>query len=145
MARKPKGETPSPPNRAEKNDAAGQSLVNFIEVMAGRGMPLDELGLLMVPPLSESEIKERYRDAIAIGRAKTKAQSVTWVWESAEKGNVAARIYLSKVFAGWSEKGGVGENKEPPETEMEANSQSQSPAMPSKEAMDKIYPFPSRK
>jgi hypothetical protein len=82
--------------------------------MVGYGMPLPELGLLLVPPLSEDEIKVKYLRELETGPAKAKARLVGLIWETAKK-SATVQIYLSKVMLGWNEKVGLPEKPEAPD------------------------------
>lgn len=67
-------------------------------------MPLEELGLLLVPAMSAEALELRYGGVIELGKAKAKAGLVQMIWANAPK-STTLQIYLSKVALGWSEKG----------------------------------------
>lgn len=94
---KPQGES-ARDDKAAAEAAREKERRAFVETMAGYGMPLEELGLLLVPPVSKADLEARYAREIEIGKAKGKAKVVDWVWASAEKGNVTARVYLHKLL-----------------------------------------------
>lgn len=113
MARKP----PRPPSskpEASADDEREKERRAFVETMAGYGMPLPELGLLLVPSLSEDEIKVRYARELETGAAKAKANLVNLIWQTAKK-SATVQIYLSKVMLGWNEKAGLPEKPEQPD------------------------------
>lgn len=95
MAKRQPPKTPEP-----ENDQRERERRAFVEALASRGMPPDALALILVPPLSVAELTARYGKELEIGAAKGKAQVVDWVWESATKGNAAARMFLAKVLVG---------------------------------------------
>lgn len=106
--------------------------------MAGYGMPLPELGLLLVPAISEDEIKVRYARELETGAAKAKANLVNLIWQTAKK-SATVQIYLSKVMLGWSEKVGLPEKTEQPD-----NTESKPAAMPTARDIERaILNFPA--
>lgn len=108
-------------------------------------MPLEELGLLLVPPLSKVEIETRYGALIEQGKAKAKGKLVNLIWETVKK-SPTMQIYLSKVMLGWNEKAGVGEPKTPEPLESETgNSPPANSNMPSRLDLNRIFPAAGRK
>jgi hypothetical protein len=83
---------------AEEAAARERQRKTLVETLSGYGMPLDELGLLLLPPLSKVEVETRYAYEIEIGPAKAKAQLVQGLWQNALKGNASAQIYLHKLM-----------------------------------------------
>jgi hypothetical protein len=85
----------------------------FVEAMAGMRLPLEEIALLLVPPVTEEELKRDYAKELEAGPARENVRLVTQIVAQARKGNATILVYLSKAWLGWSEKG--------PRTEMPAN------------------------
>ncbi|MBM6411938.1 hypothetical protein, partial [Lacticaseibacillus paracasei] len=81
------------------------------------GMPLEELALLLVPPITVEELKRDYALELEMGPAKANLTIVSTLFAGLKKGSMTAAIYLSKVRLGWRDSGipsGTTKDPEPP-------------------------------
>jgi len=84
-----------------------QDDINKIEIMAGLGLTLDEIALILniSPRTLDRRIADNENVAIAYktGRAKAKMKVTGKLFEQIEKGKIAAILFYLKTQCGWRE------------------------------------------
>lgn len=129
------------PTEAEKAAAAlHDQKRKFVETLAGLKMPLDQVALLLQPPISVDQLKEDYAADIEIGLAKKNLQVMGQFHKNLEKGNMAAIRWWTEAVMGWSPKG----IKEPLENP-EEGTEGRETTMPSSHSLEAtILGFPPK-
>lgn len=99
-------------------------------------MEPEEIGMLLVPPLTLEQMKANYARELSIGPIKANLETVTMLRAAVKKGNVTAMIYWTKVWMGWSD------TKNPKLTAPEAPETAPPTQMPTGESLsERILPF----
>jgi hypothetical protein len=88
----------------------------FIETVAGYGMPLEEIALLLKPPVSVEDLRRDYAVELEMGPAKANLETVAMLRSAVKKGNVTAAIYWTKAKMGWVEGKGANKGESPTES-----------------------------
>lgn len=77
-------------------------------------MPLEEIAILLVPPVTVDQLKLDYAVQLEMGPAKANLEVTSGLLASARKGNTTAQIYWTKSRMGWTERGPGEKEKVPP-------------------------------
>lgn len=114
---------------------------SFVEIAAGNGMEVEQIGLLLNPPCDAETLKTRYALELETGPAKANYDTVQLLRNAVKKGNVTAMIYWTKARMGWTERGPSLKNL----AELEDNQTLPPTKMPDASTLEaKILGFPGR-
>ena len=81
--------------------------LKVVEGMAARGLPLADIAEVLEIPRQTLSHRKHHDESVAAavrrGVSKGKFKGITLLWRSAERGQVAAQIFLLKNIAGWKD------------------------------------------
>jgi hypothetical protein len=79
----------------------------LVEEMAGYGFPHEHICQLLSPPISKVTLLKYFKAELTAGLPKANSRVAKWLFASARKGDVAARIFLAKVRLRWKESSAI--------------------------------------
>ncbi len=151
MAKRSAGGAGKPPRNPEweeaerkERESAEKERRAFVTRWAGYGLPLVELGLLLVPPLCEQQVIARYAEEIEIGQAEQKRDLVGWLWDSAREGNASVQMFLAGHVLGWKRSNPDLKGKQATPKATDSPDPAKRAQMPTAEQVGKIYKLPVR-
>lgn len=104
----------------------------MVETLAGYGMPEEEIGLLLVPPIDLATLRQSYAAELEMGPVKANLETLSMLRAGVKKGNMTAVIWWTKVKMGWTERGPQSKDRPSENDDVPA------PKLPGKKEMAKI-------